>query len=30
LGFGLIATEFLRIAIRGEAVTDQNLQGESL
>jgi TRAP-type C4-dicarboxylate transport system permease small subunit len=30
VGFGLIATEFLRIAIRGEAVTDQNLQRESL
>jgi TRAP-type C4-dicarboxylate transport system permease small subunit len=30
LGFGLMATEFSRIAIRGEAVTDQNLQRESL
>lgn len=30
LGFGLMATEFLRLAVKGEAVTDQNLQRESL
>jgi len=30
LGFGLMTTEFLRLALRGEAVTDQNLQRESL
>ena len=29
-GFGLMAIEFLCIALRGEAVTDQNLQRESL
>jgi TRAP-type C4-dicarboxylate transport system permease small subunit len=29
-GFGLIATEFLRLALKGESVTDQNLQRESL
>jgi len=30
LGFGLMATEFLRLAVKGEAVSDQNLQRESL
>ena len=30
MGFGLMATEFLRLALKGEAVTDQNLQRESL
>ena len=30
VGCGLMATEFLRIAVRGEAVTDQNLRRESL
>jgi TRAP-type C4-dicarboxylate transport system permease small subunit len=30
VGFGLMTTEFLRLAIRGEAVTDENLQRESL
>lgn len=30
VGFGLMATEFLRLAIKGESVTDQNLQRESL
>lgn len=30
IGFCLVATEFLRIGWRGEAVTDQNLQRESL
>ena len=29
-GFGLMATEFLRLALKGEAVTDQKLQRESL
>ena len=30
LGFGLMATEFLRLALLNEAVTDQDLQRESL
>ncbi|MGI9289683.1 MAG: TRAP transporter small permease [Gammaproteobacteria bacterium] len=30
IGFALMAVEFVRIAIRGEAVTDQDLHGESL
>ena len=30
IGFGLMAVEFLRLAFRGETVTDQNLQRESL
>ena len=30
LGFGLMATEFLRFALKGQAVTDPNLQRESL
>lgn len=30
IGFGLMAVEFLRLAVRGETVTDQNLQRESL
>jgi C4-dicarboxylate transporter DctQ subunit len=30
VGFGLMAIEFMRIAIIGETVTDQNLQRESL
>jgi len=30
VGFGLMATEFLRIGIKGQAVTDQNLQRETL
>ena len=30
LGFGLMTTEFLRLALKGEAVADQNLQRESL
>jgi C4-dicarboxylate transporter DctQ subunit len=30
IGFSLMATEFLRLALLGEAVTDANLQRESL
>jgi len=30
LGFGLMTIEFLRLALKGEAVSDQNLQRESL
>jgi len=30
VGFALMATEFLRLALRGEPVTDQNLKRESL
>lgn len=30
MGFGLMTTEFLRLALKGEAVADQNLQRESL
>jgi C4-dicarboxylate transporter DctQ subunit len=30
VGFGLMATEFLRLALRGEPVTDQDQQRESL
>jgi TRAP-type C4-dicarboxylate transport system permease small subunit len=30
IGFGLMATEFLRLAIRGEAVTDSTHQQEQL
>jgi C4-dicarboxylate transporter DctQ subunit len=30
VGFGLMATEFLRLALKGEPVTDQDLQRESL
>ena len=30
VGFGLMATEFMRLALRGEAVTDADLQRESL
>jgi hypothetical protein len=30
VGFGLMATEFLRLALLGEAVTDDSQQRESL
>lgn len=30
IGFALMGCEFLRLALKGEAVTDQNLQRESL
>jgi C4-dicarboxylate transporter DctQ subunit len=30
LGFGLMGSEFLRLLVRGEAVTDQDMQRESL
>jgi hypothetical protein len=30
IGFALMGCEFLRLALKGEAVTDQNQQRESL